>query len=90
LSGANLLAEFCLLSLASGLAANEVIKYKQRDREEEERLSRENQELTEAVERLKRIVEQQNEDILLLKQLVQIYQRNLTVEDDIGMSDQWT
>ena len=75
--GANLFAEFCLLAVASALAAHEVIKYKERDREEEERLNSENQELSEVVETMKRILEQQNRNILTLTELIKTYRRSL-------------
>ena len=63
--------------MASALAAHEVIKYKERDREEEERLNSENQELSEVVETMKRILEQQNRDILTLTELIKTYRRSL-------------
>ena len=63
--------------MASALAAHEVIKYKERDREEEERLNNENQELSEVVETMKRILEQQNRDILTLTELIKTYRRSL-------------
>ena len=37
------MAECGLVALASGLAANEVIKYKQREKEEDEKLASENE-----------------------------------------------
>ena len=63
--------------MASALAAHEVIKYKERDREEEERLNSENQELSEVVETMKRILEQQNRDILTLTELIKTYRWSL-------------
>jgi hypothetical protein len=63
--------------LASAIATNEVMKHKQRDRDEEEQLSRENQELTEAVDRLQTVVLRQEEDIAILNYIIDSYRRNI-------------
>lgn len=77
--GANMFAEFCILALASAIAANEVIKYKERERAEDERLSGEKRELADTVASLSGVVEQQNRDVAALKYLLEKCQEQLIV-----------
>ena len=65
------------MGLASAIAAHEVIKYKRRERLEEEEHGEQSQELAEAVHRLKRLTDQQDQDLVLLHGLMDSYGRAL-------------
>merc|ERR1719242_2411369 len=61
--GANLFAEFCFYAVASAIALNEVMKYKVREKEKDESVELDTNELLENVDRLNKLVESQICDI---------------------------
>ena len=91
--GASLFAEFCFYAVASGrtspsvwwvrtnfslaIALNEVRKYKAREKEIDEAVESETNELLENVVRLDRLVDSQICDIEKLDNIVQIYDKKL-------------
>jgi len=74
--GSNLCAEFIILSLASAIALNEVMKFKERERLKDQQTQENFNELNDCIDRLNRIIEQQNKDIEKLKILLESYKQN--------------
>lgn len=79
--GANLLSEFLIYVVASAFAVNEVLKYKAREREKDEKDDVESNELLENVVRLNKLVDKQSCDIKNLDKLILMYRTHLeTIE----------
>lgn len=75
--GANLASEFIIYTVAMAICANEVLKYKERVREEEDQEEEAREELVEEVGRLGRLLERQEEALVDLESLVEHYRHKL-------------
>eukprot|EP00088_Acartia_fossae_P049847 TRINITY_DN5526_c0_g1_i8.p1 TRINITY_DN5526_c0_g1~~TRINITY_DN5526_c0_g1_i8.p1 ORF type:complete len:159 (-),score=14.10 TRINITY_DN5526_c0_g1_i8:392-868(-) len=73
--GSNLCAEFIIMSIASVIALNEVMKYKERERQKDLASDLELQELNNCVTRLQNIIESQKEDIDRLREIILSYEK---------------
>ena len=70
-----------LLSFLLVIALNEVIKHKAREREKDEAIEVESQELLQNVDKLDRIIDNQLCDIKSLENIIKIYDKNLAKLD---------